>query len=91
MASPSTTHPSPSTDANPTWGRSSHLRWVFPAERILVFARTPLVVGRDEGCDLALAGSEISRRHAEFRVDGPMVAVRDTRRPECSLGSRGWA
>ncbi len=35
------------------------------------------VIGRDETCDLRLAGSEISRRHAEFRVDGPVVAVRD--------------
>ena len=35
------------------------------------------VVGRDETCDLPLPGSEISRRHAEFRVDGPVVAVRD--------------
>jgi len=39
------------------------------------------VVGRDSDCDTVLAGSEISRRHAEFRADGPIVAVRD-------LGSR---
>jgi transcriptional regulator with PAS, ATPase and Fis domain len=35
------------------------------------------VVGRDEACDTILEGTEISRRHAEFRVDGPMLAVRD--------------
>ncbi len=35
------------------------------------------VVGRDEACDCALEGNEVSRRHAEFRVDGPLVAVRD--------------
>jgi transcriptional regulator with PAS, ATPase and Fis domain len=35
------------------------------------------VVGRDESCDTVLAGNEISRRHAEFRVDGPVVTVRD--------------
>jgi two-component system response regulator GlrR len=35
------------------------------------------VVGRDETCDSVLDGTEISRRHAEFRVDGPMLAVRD--------------
>jgi len=39
------------------------------------------VVGRDDGCHAVLVGSEISRRHAEFRIDGPLVAVRD-------LGSR---
>lgn len=37
----------------------------------------PHVVGRDESCDTVLAGTEVSRRHAEFRVDGPVVAVRD--------------
>jgi transcriptional regulator with PAS, ATPase and Fis domain len=35
------------------------------------------VVGRDDSCDAVLRGTEISRRHAEFRVDGPVVAVRD--------------
>ncbi|HEX4405373.1 MAG TPA: sigma 54-interacting transcriptional regulator [Polyangia bacterium] len=35
------------------------------------------VVGRDETCDSVLDGTEISRRHAEIRVDGPMLAVRD--------------
>jgi transcriptional regulator with PAS, ATPase and Fis domain len=35
------------------------------------------VVGRDETCDTRLPGSEISRRHAEFHADGPVVAVRD--------------
>jgi transcriptional regulator with PAS, ATPase and Fis domain len=42
---------------------------------------TPLsgqrVIGRDESCDTVLPGNEISRRHAEFRVDGPIAAVRD--------------
>ena len=35
------------------------------------------VVGRDESCDTVLSGNEVSRRHAEFRVDGPVAAVRD--------------
>jgi transcriptional regulator with PAS, ATPase and Fis domain len=35
------------------------------------------VVGRDDSCDAVLRGTEISRRHAEFRVDGPVFAVRD--------------
>lgn len=43
----------------------------------MAFNRSPLVVGRDEACDLTLAGNEVSRRHAEFTVDGPVVAVRD--------------
>lgn len=39
------------------------------------------VVGRDESCGTPLAGTEISRRHAEFRIDGPVVTIHD-------LGSR---
>lgn len=35
------------------------------------------VVGRDDSCDTVLSGDEISRRHAELRMDGPVVAIRD--------------
>jgi transcriptional regulator with PAS, ATPase and Fis domain len=35
------------------------------------------VVGRDESSDVVLSGTEVSRSHAEFRVDGPIVAIRD--------------
>ena len=61
----------------------TQVRWVFPASRSMSLAGSPgaapvvVVVGRDEACDVTLPGSEISRRHAEFRVDGPVVAVRD--------------
>jgi transcriptional regulator with PAS, ATPase and Fis domain len=49
---------------------------VFPKPVDMPLARRQ-VVGRDESCDAILLGSEISRRHAEFRVDGPVFAVRD--------------
>lgn len=52
------------------------MRWVFPAPIVMRLAGRQ-VVGRDESCDTVLTGGEISRRHAEFRVDGPVVAVRD--------------
>jgi transcriptional regulator with AAA-type ATPase domain len=72
----STTHPSASTGHSSSAGDAVFLRWVFPSIVI-----TPLAgkhtVGRDEECDTVLAGTEISRRHAEFRVDGPIVGVRD--------------
>jgi hypothetical protein len=35
------------------------------------------VVGRGDECGTVLSGNEISRRHAEFRIDGPVAAVRD--------------
>jgi transcriptional regulator with PAS, ATPase and Fis domain len=34
-------------------------------------------VGRDETCDTVLEGTEVSRRHAELRADGPLLTVRD--------------
>jgi len=40
-----------------------------------------IVVGRDPNCDVSEADSLLSRRHAEFSVDGNIVVVRD-------LGSR---
>jgi transcriptional regulator with PAS, ATPase and Fis domain len=52
------------------------VRWVFPSQTAMRLTRTS-VVGRDDSCEAVLRGPEISRRHAEFRVDGPIVAVRD--------------
>jgi len=71
-----TTHPSADTDQGRSTKRPSHLRWVFPTPIVMPLGRQH-VVGRDDSCDTVLRGNEISRRHAEFRVDGPIVAVRD--------------
>lgn len=72
----STTRPSAGTDREPARLRPTRVRWVFPAA-----LTTPLgdrrTVGRDDSCDTVLAGEEISRRHAEFRIDGPVAAVRN--------------
>jgi transcriptional regulator with AAA-type ATPase domain len=72
----STTHPSESTAHDGSGSSPSCVRWVFPAEAV-----TPLVgrsvVGRESSCDTVLGGHEISRRHAELSVDGPLVSVRD--------------
>ena len=76
MAGAATTQPSAHTDFDGTRGRPRAVRWVYPTPLV-----TPLagqrVVGRDESCDTVLLGNEISRRHAEFRLDGPIAAVRD--------------
>jgi transcriptional regulator with AAA-type ATPase domain len=97
MPGPATTQPSAHTDYDSGRGRPRAVRWIFPAALV-----TPLaglhVVGRDDDCDTVLAGNEISRRHAEFRVDGPIAAVRDlqsrngvfvngARRPDAPLGT----
>jgi DNA-binding NtrC family response regulator len=72
----STTSPSQSTGIGPSNGRATELLWVFPQRMTMTLARRS-VVGRDDTCDAVLAGTEVSRRHAEFRIDGPIVAVRD--------------
>jgi transcriptional regulator with AAA-type ATPase domain len=76
MRQVSTTLPSARTEQGTAAGHTLAVRWVFPSEKVTVLKRIH-VVGRDDGCDTTLPGSEISRRHAEFRVDGPVVAVRD--------------
>lgn len=39
--------------------------------------RESYTVGRDAGCQLRLPLASVSRRHAEFRVDGDVLTVRD--------------
>src|SRR5688572_27731982 len=80
MPHASTTHPSVPTDYDRSRGSRRFLRWVFPSALATELVGRK-VVGRDEACDTVLVGTEISRRHAELRVDGPVLAVRD-------LGSR---
>jgi len=72
----STTIPSASTEIRRSGGNPTVVRWVFPRSFDVALAGR-LVVGRDEACDAVLVGSEISRKHAEFRVDGSAVALRD--------------
>jgi transcriptional regulator with PAS, ATPase and Fis domain len=50
---------------------------VFPWPASTLLRSGTKVVGRDETCDTVLEGAEVSRRHAELRVDGPLVVVRD--------------
>jgi transcriptional regulator with AAA-type ATPase domain len=75
------TLPSAKTDGDILSRRPRHVRWVFPSTVLSAAVGRSHVVGREAGCDAVLAGTEISRRHAEFRQDGPFLAIRD-------LGSR---
>jgi hypothetical protein len=75
--SSSTTSPAFSTGLNEARTQARRIRWVFPEPMSTVPLSGRHVVGRDEACDTVLEGDQISRRHAEFRVDGPILAVRD--------------
>lgn len=56
------------------------VNWVFPDSAVTLVSDRH-VIGRDESCQTVLVGQEVSRRHAELRVEGPLVAITD-------LGSR---
>lgn len=47
-----------------------------PTERISV-TRTPVVIGRMSSCDVVLADSNVSRRHAELRREGSDWVIED--------------
>ena len=76
-AGASTTRPSANTAQDRSRGRPRHVRWVFPSTIVTPDLTGRHVVGREESCDTVLQGTEISRRHGEFRVDGPVLAIRD--------------
>lgn len=73
----STTQPSPSTGQDPGRTGVMHIRWIFPSTVVTPPVTAPHVVGREDSCDTTLAGTEISRRHAELRIDGPLLVIRD--------------
>ena len=51
---------------------------VFELGRERVFeGLCPLTIGRDRGCELALADAEVSRRHARLETQGGIVFLRD--------------
>ncbi len=72
-----TTHPSASTERTEAEvRRPTHVRWVFPEARRTTLA-SRIVVGREDTCGTVLSGMQVSRQHAEFRIDGPITALRD--------------
>lgn len=69
-------------------GTSQHLNTMAATEIILrIPGRSPargirlcegtVVVGRDPTCGIVLSDPSVSRFHAEFSVDGPMLTIRD--------------
>jgi pSer/pThr/pTyr-binding forkhead associated (FHA) protein len=77
MRQHSTTIPSAETDQRFFGDRPTAIRWVSPGRAVMPLGSSWKVVGRDPTCTVTLDGGEISRKHAEFRVDGPIAAIRD--------------
>ena len=76
-ATASATRPSGGTNQDDSSKWPTHIQWVFPLPTLMSRQTDRHVVGREESCDTVLAGVDISRRHAEFWLDGPVWAVRD--------------
>lgn len=54
------------------------LRWVFPdAAREPLWLDRTLTLGRDTSADIALPSAQISRRHAQLQVRGPLRLLED--------------
>ena len=55
------------------------VRWVFPdlAGAVAMPSGQALTIGRGEECSVVLRGTEISRRHAELRLEGGALHIRD--------------
>ncbi|MCL2449054.1 MAG: sigma-54-dependent Fis family transcriptional regulator, partial [Polyangiaceae bacterium] len=53
------------------------IRWVHPGAATTRPGTRAQVLGRDPACAQQLSGHEVSRRHAEVEIDGPVVVIRD--------------
>lgn len=63
---------------DPSRDASWVLRGVLPGDETNVVLRgQQLVIGRDDGVDVRLGHSRVSRRHAELHRQGPIYALRD--------------
>jgi len=72
----STTVPSAQTEQDRNGPKATVVRWVFPRlQETSVVGRA--ILGRDEQCQVVLLGDEVSRKHAELRKDGPVLAIKD--------------
>src|SRR3954451_1762274 len=72
----STTVPSAQTEQERHGPKATVVRWVFPRlQETRVAGRA--IIGRDEQYQVVLLGDEVSRKHAELRKDGPVLAIRD--------------
>lgn len=65
----------PSVSGAP-WRLVSESSWLSGKNFIITTDR-PMIVGRDQKCDIVIPGSHLSRRHLEIRVDGNALRIKD--------------
>lgn len=65
----------PSSNAAP-WRLVSESSWLS-GKHFIIPTEKPVLLGRDQKCDIVIPGSHLSRRHLEIRVDGNVLRLRD--------------
>ena len=71
--------PSNETLGSPSGTGVLSIRWLFPKRDGLLtrLQQERILLGRGEGCDVQLDGTEASRQHAEIRREGSLYVLRD--------------
>lgn len=71
---PRSTTDKPSASA--PWRLVSESSWLS-GKHFIIAPDKPVVIGRDEKCDIVIPGSHLSRRHLEIRVEGHALKIKD--------------
>jgi len=58
------------------WRLVSESSWLS-GKHFIITADRPMILGRDQKCDIVIPGSHLSRRHLEIQVDGNALRIKD--------------
>ncbi len=58
------------------WRLISSGNWLS-GKQFVIFPETSLVIGRGNQCDIVIPGTHLSRRHAEIRIEGNHLRIKD--------------
>jgi len=58
------------------WRLVSESSWLS-GKHFIISPNKPMIVGRDQKCDIVIPGSHLSRRHLEIRIDGNVLRIKD--------------
>jgi pSer/pThr/pTyr-binding forkhead associated (FHA) protein len=64
------------SDNSPPWRLVADCTWLAGKQFIIPSDKT-LVIGRGKECDIVIAGTHLSRRHAEISVEGNHLRIKD--------------
>jgi transcriptional regulator with PAS, ATPase and Fis domain len=73
------TDPSAGTGDPDSVAQALQLEWAFPVHQSTPLVGERLLVGRSSSCDVVLDGREVSRTHAEIRVQDGLAIIRDVK------------